>query len=74
MNKEIDNLEQYENLSNDDLLKMLNEEIEKSNAYRNFFNEVTDIIIEESELHERISKISERALSTQYRLGKQDSD
>ena len=56
----------------EDLIKMLNNERETNNFYASYIKDITNILVEESELYERIRKIQNRLMMLQYDLGNLD--
>ena len=54
----------------EDLIEMLNQERNVNGIYHNYFKDITNIIVEESESFEKIRKIQNRIMMMQYDLGK----
>lgn len=55
--------------SKEDLIEMLNNEREINGFYSSYVKDIANIIVEESELYERIRKIQNRLMMLQYDLG-----
>ncbi len=55
--------------SKKDLIEMLNNERETNGFYSSYVKDIANIIVEESELYERIRKIQNRLMMLQYDLG-----
>jgi hypothetical protein len=54
------------------LNELLNEEKKTVRIYNTYISDITNILVEESELYERIRKIQNRLMMLQYDLGNLD--
>mgnify|MGYP001338014415 CR=1 FL=1 len=68
------NSEDYLNIepSKDELIEMLNNERNTNSLYHSYIKDITNILVEESELYERIRKIQNRIMMLQYDIGNLD--
>lgn len=58
--------------SKEELIEMLNNERNTNSFYHSYIKDITNILVEESELYERVRKIQNRLMMLQYDLGNLD--
>ncbi|WP_419212053.1 hypothetical protein ACNR9Q_15045 [Maribacter sp. X9] len=61
-------------MNEDELIKMLNNERNANLIYHNYTRDISELIIEESPIYERIRKIQNRIMRLNFELGESSQE